>query len=187
MGGFKMKAVKISLILFFIAFTVSCSIYGVRYDYDQQADFTEFKTFGWMQVPEKAVISSLVVQRVKNAVNAELKAKGLIMMSSDPDLLIAEHLGKKDKVQVTDWGYSYGSYGGSRIYGGSRGPGRISTYQYEEGILILDFVDAKSRKLIWRGTAKARVQNLDTPEKSEKIINAAVKKILEKYPPSSAK
>ena len=70
MGGFKMKAVKISLILFFIAFTVSCSIYDVRYDYDQQADFAEFKTFGWMQVPEKAVISSLVVQRVKNAVNA---------------------------------------------------------------------------------------------------------------------
>jgi hypothetical protein len=92
----------------------------VRYDYDQQADFAEFKTFGWMQVPEKAVISSLVVQRVKNAVNAELKAKGLMMMSSDPDLLIAEHLGKKDKVQVTDWGYSYGGYGRYRRYGGEQ-------------------------------------------------------------------
>ena len=181
MEGFKIKTIQVFLVLFFIAFTVSCSIYDVRYDYDQQTDFTEFKTFGWMQVPEKAGISSLVVQRVKNAVNAELKAKGLMLMSNNPDFLIAVHLGTKDKVQVTDWGYSYGRYGGYR------GSGRISTSQYEEGILILDFVDAKSRKLFWRGTAKAQVQNINTPEKSEKLTNAAVKKILKKYPPSSSK
>ena len=182
-----MKAIKIFLVLFFFCFTTSCSIYGVRYDYDQQTDFVEFKTFNWMQVPEKAGIDSFVVQRVKNAVNTELKAKGLVMISKNPDFLIAEHLGKKDKVQVMDWGYNYGAYGSYRRYGGFRGSRSISTSQYEEGILILDFVDAKSRKLIWRGTAKARVQNVDTPEKSEKIINAAVKKILKKYPPSSAK
>ena len=185
-----MKAIKIFLVLFFFCFTTSCSIYGVRYDYDQQTDFAEFKTFNWMQVPEKAGIDSFVVQRVKNAVNTELKAKGLVMISKNPDFLIAEHLGKKSKVQVTDWGYDYGYYGRYRGYGGHGGywgPRRISTYQYEEGTLILDFVDAKSKKLIWRGTAKARVQNVDTPEKSEKIINAAVKEILKKYPPSSSK
>jgi hypothetical protein len=181
-----MKVRNLFLILFFISLTVSCSIYGVSYNYDQQTDFAEFKTFGWMQVPEKAGISSLVVQRVKNAVNAELKSKGLMMMSNNPDFLIAEHLGKKDKVQVMDWGYNYGAYGRYRRYGG-RGSGRISASQYEEGILILDFVDAKSRKLFWRGTAKAQVQNVNTPEKSEKIRNAAVKKILKKYPPSSSK
>jgi hypothetical protein len=182
-----MKVRNLFLILLFIGFTVSCSIYGVRYNYDQQTDFAEFKTFGWMQVPEKAGINSLVVQRVKNAVNAELKAKGLMMMSNNPDFLIVEHLGKKDKVQVMDWGYSYGAYGRYRRYGGKKGSRRNSTSQYEEGILILDFVDAKSRKLFWRGTAKAQVQNVNTPEKSEKIINAAVKKILKKYPPSSSK
>ena len=176
-----MKVRNLFLILLFIGFTVSCSIYGVRYNYDQQTDFAEYKTFGWMLVPEKSGINSLVVQRVKNAVNAELKAKGLMMMSNNPDFLIAVHLGTKDKVQVTDWGYSYGRYGGYR------GSGRISTSQYEEGILILDFVGAKSRKLFWRGTAKAQVQNVNTPEKSEKLINAAVKKILKKYPPSSSK
>jgi hypothetical protein len=182
-----MKAIKIFLILLFIGSTLSCSIYGVRHDYDRQADFTEFKTFNWMQIPEKAGIDSIVLQRVKNAVNAELKAKGLMITSNNPDFLIAEHLGKKNKVQVTDWGYDYGSYGRYRRYGGYRGSGGVSTYQYEEGILILDFVDAKSKKLIWRGTAKAKVQNVNTPEKSEKIINAAVKKILGKYPPSLAK
>jgi hypothetical protein len=48
-------------------------------------------------------------------------------------------------------------------------------------------VDAKSKKMIWRGAAKAKVQNVDTPEKSEKLINEAVKEILKKYPPSLSK
>jgi len=180
-----MKAIKMFFVLFSIGFTVSCSTtYNVTYDYDPQANFSDLKTFDWMQVPEKAGINSLVVQRVKNAVNAELKAKGLIMTSNNPDFLIAEHLGKKDQVQVTDWGYGYGRRG---YRGGHRGTGGVSVYQYEEGFLILDFVDAKSKKLIWRGSAKAEVHNVDTPEKREKRINAAVKEILKKYPPSSSK
>jgi len=181
-----MKAIRVILVLFFIGFTVGCSTYNVKYDYDLQANFAEFKTFDWMQIPENAYMESLIVQRVKNAVNAELKAKGLIISSNNPDFLIAEHLGKKDKIRVSNWGYGYGSYGyGS--YGRYRRYGGVSAYKYEEGVLILDFVDTKSKKLIWRGSATAVVQNVNTPKKKEKLINAAVKAILKKYPPSSSK
>ena len=182
-----MRAINVLFVLFFIGLTVSCaSVYDVKYDYDQQANFADLKTYDWMPVPEKSGINSLVVERVRNAVNTELKAKGLMMSSNNPDFLIAEHLGKKDKVQVTDWGYGYGPYGG--YWGGYWGPnGGVSTYEYQEGSLILDFVDAKSKKLIWRGAAKAEVQDINTPEKSEKVINKAVKEILKKYPPSSSK
>ena len=141
-----MKAIHAFFVLFLMAFVVSCStIYGVQYDYDKQADFESLKTYGWMTVPEKANIDSLNVERVKKAVNTELQAKGLMMTSNDPDFLIAEHLGKKDKVQVTNWGYGYGPhYGGYR--GGHWGPGGTTASEYEEGSLILDFVDAKSKK-----------------------------------------
>jgi hypothetical protein len=181
-----MRAVNAIFVLFFICFAVSCaSIYGVQHDYDKQADFANLKTYDWMQVPEKAGIDSLSVQRVKNAVNAELKAKGLMMTSDNPDFLIAEHLGKKDKVQVTDWGYGYGPYGG--YWGGYWGPGGVSTYEYEEGSLILDFVDAKSKKMIWRGVAKAEINSANTPEKKEKLIKEAVNEILKNYPPVPSK
>lgn len=94
--SFKMKIIKIFFVLFFIGHTVSCSaIYDVTYDYDPQVNFSGFKTFDWMQVPEKAGIDSLVVQRVNNAVNTELKAKGVMITSNNPDFLIAEHLGGK--------------------------------------------------------------------------------------------
>lgn len=62
---------------------------------------------------------------------------------------------------------------------------RKLNYKYEEGILIIDFVDAKTKKMFWRGTAKANVENVDTPEKSWTIIKAAVNEILKKYPPPS--
>ena len=175
-----MKAIHAFLVIFLMGFVVSCStIYGVQYDYDKQADFKNLKTYDWMTVPEKADIDSLKVERAKKAVNAELQAKGLMMTSNNPDFLIAEHLGKKDKVQVTNWGYNYDQYGMDL------GPQGVDTYQYEEGSLILDFVDAKSKKMIWRGVAKAEINNTDTPEKTEKLINEAVQEILKNFPPKS--
>ena len=173
-----MKTIHSFFVLFLMGFVVSCSaVYGVKHDYDIQVDFESLKTYDWMTVPEKANINSLNVERVKKAVSAELQAKGLMMTSNNPDFLIAEHLGRKDKVQITNWGYGYGPHGGYR------GAGGISTYEYEEGSLILDFVDAKSKKMIWRGVAKADVNNTDTPEKSEKLITEAVQKILKNFPP----
>ena len=177
-----MKAIHAFLVIFLMGFVVSCStIYGVQYDYDKQADFKNLKTYDWMTVPEKANIDSLKVERVKKAVNAELQAKGLKMTSNNPDFLIAEHLGKKDKVQVTNWGYDYGRH--DRYWGEPRGPVGISIHEYEEGSLILDFVDTKSKKMIWRGVAKTEVNNVDTPEKKEKLIGEAVQEILKKFPP----
>lgn len=51
----------------------------------------------------------------------------------NPDLLIAEHLGKKDKVKIRDWGYTYAPVGG--YWGGYWGSGGVSVYEYEEGSL----------------------------------------------------
>jgi len=173
-----MKAIKALSILFFFGFTISCSpVYDVKYDFDRQTNFSGLKTFDWMQATEKPGANSLIIQRVKNAVNAELQAKGLTMTSNNPDFLIAEYHGKKDQVQISDWGY-----GRSHRYGYS--PVGVSVYEFEEGSLILDFVDPQTRKLIWRGSAKAQIDSVDTPEKKEKLINAAVNEILKKYPPS---
>jgi hypothetical protein len=181
-----MKAFHVFLVLFLICFIMSCaSIYGVEHDYDKKVDFANLKTYDWMSIPEKANIDSLSLQRVKSAVNDELKDKGLMMTSDNPDFLIAEHLGKKDKIQVTDWGYDYGPYRG--YWGRYPAPGGISVSEYEEGSLILDFVDAKSKKMIWRGVAKAVVDRANTPEKREKLINEAVQEILKNFPPKPKK
>ncbi len=212
-----MKAINLSLFLFIIYFTISCStIYNVQYDYDINVNFAQLKTYGWLPIHEKAGISGLDIKRIRNSVNNQLKNKGLKITSDNPDFLIVVHVEKKQKLNITNWGYGYGPYGGywrgydygphgryrrgygygphgryrggygygphRRYWGGNWEPGGISTYEYEEGSLILDFVDAKSKNLILHGSAKAVVGNEKTPEERQKKIYEIVQKILEKYP-----
>ncbi|MDH3357369.1 MAG: DUF4136 domain-containing protein [Desulfobacteraceae bacterium] len=200
-----MKAINIFLFLFIIYFTISCStIYNVQYDYDINVNFARLKTYDWLPIHEEADISSLDTKRIRNSVNSQLKTKGLKITSDNPDFLIVVHVGKEQKLNITNWGYDYGPYGGYwggygygpygrswrgyygpywGYWGGYWEPGRVSIYEYEEGSLILDFVDAKTKELIWHGSAKAIVGNEKTPEERQKKIYETVQKILEKYPP----
>jgi hypothetical protein len=119
--------------------------------------------------------------RIKYAVDHQLGANGLRKTSNNPDFHIATHVGSKDKVRVTTWGYGYAPYG--RYGAGYWGSGRVDVHQYEEGSLILDFVDPKSKNLIWRGSVKAQIDRATTPKSRDKLINEAVTKILKNFPP----
>ncbi len=101
-------------------------------------------------------------------------------MEENPDFLIALHTGKQAKVNIRDWGYSHGRYG--RDWGATGGS-RIDVYQYEEGTIMLDFVDAESRELIWRGTATAEIDLQRTPEERDKLVDEGVTEMLKNFPP----
>ncbi len=154
----------------------SCSSINVSHDYDPQANFNNLKTFSWLSFPQKAEVNQLVVRRIKDAVTRELVAKGLSENSRNPDFLIAMHGATKEKLDIQDWGYS--SPGAA--YWGQRD---ITVQQYTEGTLILDFVDAKSKQMIWRGVASGAVDPGASPEKRTKRINEGVAKLLAKFPP----
>jgi len=120
-----------------MAITISCSpIYSVKYDYDTKTDFASLKTYDWLLIPAKADIDRLNVERIKNAVNSQMEAKGVRKAADNPDFLIASHVGKKEKVRVADWGYGYGSYG--RYWGG-----------YGGGLVELMYINMKKVLLSW--------------------------------------
>jgi len=177
-----MRKLIVVFIFLNIGFLISCSaIYDISYDYDRTTDFTSLKSYSWLQVPEKSDTNSLDAIRIKFAVNAELEKKGFEKALANPDFLIAYHFGTKDKVNVRPWGYGYGSF--DRYWGGYWGHGGVSVYQYEEGTLIIDFVESNSNNLFWRGAGKSVVDDAKTPEKRDKMINEAVQKILGNFPP----
>jgi len=77
-----MKMLRLFFLLFLMVFIFSCSsVYDVQFDYDTKADFSNLKTYDWLPIPDKADIDSLTAQRIKNAVNTQLEAKGLKMTS----------------------------------------------------------------------------------------------------------
>ena len=183
-----MKYVRNFFFTFIMLFTVCCSsIYGVSYDYDRNADFARLRTYDWLTMPVAGAsdaeekIDTISIRRIKSAVNNNLESKGLKFSPERPDFLIALHLRTKERLRSTTYGgpYFYPYYGYAPYWVTS------TIRQYEEGTLVLDFIDSESKQLIWRGSAKSDLDAVTTPEKKERVIREAVEKILDNFPPPS--
>jgi hypothetical protein len=178
-----MKKIAALLLITQLALLSGCSSFNVNHDFDRNADFASYQTYDW--IPQPASVtgaaalqrSTLVDERIKNAVNNELEAKGMRPEGANPDLLLAYHVGVEDRIDVTDWGYTYvGRYPGWAGHD-------VDVYHYREGTLVLDIIDASSKKLVWRGSAQGTLDVDPTPEQRERKINEAVAEILSGYPP----
>ena len=173
-------------ILATLALLAACSPLSVNYDYDNTADFTKFKSYEWMAKPANLPSnpatapqnSDLLDRRIRAAIEAELDSRGLSSDPAAPDLLVVYHLGVQDKVQVTDYGYTYSPY----YWGG--GGRQIDVYQYQEGSLIIDLVDAGTKNLVWRGSGSKVIENTQmTPEQMQARVSEIVGTIMQSYPP----
>ena len=158
---------------------------STNYDYDVNARFSDYKTFDWQPEPEVApgnaqqarARNDLLDKRVKTNVEAVLNDKGMTRNTNTPDIRIVYHTGVQDKVQVTDWGYRYSdSYWG---WGGRE----IDVYNYEEGTLIIDFIDVATTQLVWRGAGKVALSNSGSSGADDELVKKVVGKILSRYPP----
>ena len=172
--------------LFILLIAVSgCSSLSVNYDYDQNVNWAKFQTYGWMEAPQGSFDPSsplqdtpLLQQRVHNSVDYEMEQRG-ITMSDNPDLLVVYHLGTQEKIQVTDWGYHYSDYYWG--YGGRQ----IDVYQFTEGSLVIDLVDAETTNLVWRGTGTGVVdQAQKSPEEMQSRADKVINKIMKSFPPN---
>ena len=167
-----------------IAVIAGCSSISVNTDYDPSINFSNYKTYAWIKqdvnvsgnAQQAVAQNSLTGRRIMNAVDGELAKRGYTM-SDNPDLLVVYHTGVQDKVAVTDWGYGYGAYGWGM-------GGGVDVYNYQEGTLIVDLVDATSKQLSWRGTAQGVLSDSNpSPEQMQEKINNVVGRMFEKYPP----
>jgi Domain of unknown function (DUF4136) len=153
----------------------ACSSTNVTTDFDRQADFGKYRTFGWMVAPQNAgemFNNSLIHKHMQSAVTNVLTTKGMRPSTGSPDLLVAYHMGVKDKIDVTSWGYGYGRWG-------ALGGRNVDVHQYKEGTMVIDLVDASTKELVWRGIGTGAVER-GNPEAN---ISKAVADILSQYPP----
>lgn len=167
-----------------ILVAAGCSSLEVKYDYDPRTDFSQYSTFAWARAPKEVIGSPqaklladnpLLDKRIKNGVTIRLVEKGFRPDESRPDLLVVYHVGLANRINVSQWGYRYGPYWG---------PGRVDVYGYRQGTLIIDFVDAKKRELIWRGIAQKDLAEMGgSPEEREKDLNKVIERLLSPFPP----
>jgi hypothetical protein len=162
-----------------------CTTVSVDHDWDQDADFTTYKTFAWLPKPKIAPgdrtpamhLGDMLDQRVRAATTVELTARGLQEDTDNPDLWLIHYSGSNANINVMDQGYSYGG-----PYWGVDSK-QIDIFRYSEGTLIIDLVDVRTKELVFRGTATSTIESNPKSEQIEKDVNEAVSKIFMNYPP----
>ena len=178
------------LLLIVTVATLSCEpSLKVSDDYDKSVNFGQYKTFSMYQdVNIHDAISQLNQDRIINAIKGELTKKGLKESSSSPDLLVNAVAVLKDRVDVSATTNYYGYGGYYRPYYGGAGMGgttNYSTRHYKDGSLIIDLVDANTKKLVWQGIGN---KEIDKPAKNpDETIPKAIASIMASYPPGAAK
>jgi hypothetical protein len=112
-------------------------------------------------------------ERVQSDAEKHLAARGFEKKTDAPDLLVHYHASIRQRIDVNgiDRERGYCSEDDCR------------PYVYEAGTLLLDLVDARTQKIVWRGWAEDTVDGvIDNQELMEQQIDKAVGQIMERLP-----
>jgi len=152
---------------------VSAAAQSVQSDFDRSFRFSELKTFSFA-VQRRAATDPLASDtlndgRIRNGLESQLTASGFRIENDKADFVIAYYVTTKNKLNVQDFGYGPPRWFGSRD---------IRVNQYAEGTLMVDFIDAKSNQVIWRGRAVGTLEIKGVDKKISKSTGKLVKQFL---------
>lgn len=158
----------------------------IQTGYDKAADFSHYRTYAWIPRQTPAT-NSLLATIIDNDIEYELEQKGLRKVDHDPDLLVKSYGG----AEGVSGGFAasdptHGAVGGVPIQGTGMWEGSLPATpvpQYMEGAITVDLVDAKQKQLVWRATARGKM-DYDNRQKMLDKANKAVAAMFKKYPPA---
>jgi hypothetical protein len=171
------STILFSIAMFFVL-TAASLAQQVKTDYDHNASFDQYKTYSWEKVQTR---DPLLVDRIKEAVNGALAAKGWTQVDSGGDVSIVAIEITQNRQTLNTF---YDGFGGGWRFGGF-GDATTTTETYKVGDLVVDLFDAKTKNLIWRGSSSDTLSN--NPDKNTKNLDKGVKKMFAHFPPEAKK
>src|SRR5882672_4489950 len=149
----------------------------VKTDYDRSADFNQYKTYSWEKVQTQ---DPLWVDRIKEAVNAALTAKGMTLVQSGGDVAAVAIETTQNQQRLNTF---YDGFGGGWRWRGGGGFGDSTTTvdNYKVGTLVVDLFDANTKTLLWRGSSSDTLSNKS--DKNIKTLDKGVQKMFGHFPP----
>jgi hypothetical protein len=160
----------------------ACSTVKVSTDYDRAVDFRRFRTFAVVggKIINEGVVGSegpFVRERVSSALRAGLDARGLAASADRPDLLVTYVAGARTQQELER---ASTHYQGGPYWNGPT-TGTFWRTDHVHGTLVVDIVDASTKKLVWRAMAEA----VDQPFADPEFLRRAVSSALAQFPPGS--
>lgn len=156
-------------------------------DVDPSANFAQYRSFAFYSplAIEGQGYATLTSGRIKAAARRQMESRGYVYDEKSPDLWVNLNAYMQEKTDVVtmpevDYDYYY-SYRARRYVAVPYWRDRTNVYQYTEGTLNVDLVDARQNRLVWEGVAVGRVGR-SKPEERGARIDAAIADIFARYP-----
>ena len=175
-----------ALVVVAASLAAGCSTLQVQSDYDPAVDFGKYRTYTFKDGTKLPY--DIGQRRLESGLFTTLAAKGLKKEAEGGDLSVFMHsrIDKRTQIDTTNYGFAgpgwgWGGWGWGGGYG--TGYGGISTSEVREipvGKVLVDLVDAKEKKLVWRGWATADID--DTPSEQEEY-DKGFAKLFANFPP----
>jgi hypothetical protein len=176
---------NIMMALMLAATTASCATMTVSAHIERNIDFSEYVTYNWgardnFPVGDPRLDNNQFFRDyLEGAIEKRMTAKGYeLTKTGQPDLLLHYHASVNQKVDVYDADRSHGYYTGTT---------ETSIVEFEQGTLIVDVVDAKTGRLMWRGWAQDSMTGIiDNQPRLEKQVEEGVTKMMALLPRGGA-
>lgn len=172
----------------FTAFAVlavsGCATMMVSSHIERGVDFTKYATYDWGP-PDNLPVGDPRLDNnpffndyLQGAIEKKLAAKGYKRANEKADLLIHYHASVNQRLDVytvdNRYGYCYGNC-------------EPQVADYEQGTLVVDLVDAKTNKVVWRGWSQDTMNGvIDNQERLEKQVEKGVTKMMLLLPQGGA-
>ena len=180
---------------------------GVNVEQRPGTNFNKYRTFAWADTEVKTsgdqnplLRSSIAQDRIHQAIAGELAKRSIREVDNNPDFYLTTHIFVEQAertvinpgpvVNARPIGYAYAypyavRYRSALLpvnYGYWYSPSyyrTTHTEEYREGTLVLDFIDAKTNNLVWRGSM---VDPVDDPARLGRQFAESAKEILDQFP-----
>ena len=195
----KLRLVRISLFLISIAALMSDCAGSLKTTskLENAVTLDNYSTYAWVAPrnpdEKKRVDDKRYAPLIRRLSDEALRKKGMKLDTLAPDALFSFDTSVEERVKYSKAALSNPTYyyGGPGYYPGFYvGPayyentapipgGEVLPEEYDEGMLVIQMFDTKSKKMLWRGFAE---QPLTAKTNIEAVIKAAVRDVFKKLP-----
>jgi Domain of unknown function (DUF4136) len=162
-------------------------------------DFSQYKTYAYLPTHDTAYTKMVNKKKLEHALATEvvkqLTKRGMTLDTLHPDCLFTYTLVMKRKYEIDqekDVVYSpqvydpgYGSQGYVYYFSSDNRPavynGKMNIDTLREGSLVIDMIDRKENKVIWRASAQATREQSSIPSLQE-TVKIIVPEMFSKFP-----
>jgi hypothetical protein len=145
-------------------------------------DFAAYRTYDWAPADARPAAdprlrdNPFFVDEVHGAIDTELNKRGLARATAEPaDLLVHYHAAVNERLEVAT------RSGRFRDCVGDDCRSEVTTYQ--AGTLVVDLVDASTQRLVWRGWAEHRLEDLlDEPVQVRQRVQTGIRRLFMTLP-----